>query len=103
MERYGGAGKSAECHGTGSTLFCAPTHCRRRGSFTSGEAERLETGVLLKRGGCGEAANPDLWGGGWATAASTRPFLGYARNSLNMLKRLDKSPDDLQDLTVEFI
>jgi AbiV family abortive infection protein len=30
-------------------------------------------------------------------------FLGYARNSLNMLKRLDKSPDDLQDLTVEFI
>jgi hypothetical protein len=30
-------------------------------------------------------------------------FLGYARNSLNMLKRLNKSPDDLQDLTVEFI
>jgi AbiV family abortive infection protein len=30
-------------------------------------------------------------------------FLGYAQNSLNMLKRLDKSPEDLQDLIVEFI
>ena len=30
-------------------------------------------------------------------------FLGYAVNSLKMLKRLDKSPDDLQDLIVEFI
>lgn len=30
-------------------------------------------------------------------------FLGYALNSLNMLKRLDKSPEDLQDLVVEFI
>jgi len=30
-------------------------------------------------------------------------FLGYAFNSLKMLKRLDKSPDDLQDLIVEFI
>ncbi len=32
-----------------------------------------------------------------------RTFLGYAQNSLNMLKRLDKSPEDLQDLIVEFI
>jgi AbiV family abortive infection protein len=32
-----------------------------------------------------------------------RKFLGYAHNSLKMLKRLDKSPDDLQDLTVELI
>jgi hypothetical protein len=30
-------------------------------------------------------------------------FLGYAFNSLKMLKRLDKSPDDLQDLVIEFI
>jgi AbiV family abortive infection protein len=30
-------------------------------------------------------------------------FLGYAQNSLKMLKRLDKSPEDLQDLVVEFI
>jgi hypothetical protein len=30
-------------------------------------------------------------------------FLGYAYNSLKMLKRLDKSPEDLQDLIVEFI
>ena len=30
-------------------------------------------------------------------------FLGYASNSLKMLKRLDKPPDDLQDLIVEFI
>jgi AbiV family abortive infection protein len=30
-------------------------------------------------------------------------FLGYAFNSLKMLRRLDKSPDDLQDLIVEFI
>ncbi|MET4277147.1 MULTISPECIES: AbiV family abortive infection protein [unclassified Bradyrhizobium] len=30
-------------------------------------------------------------------------FLGYASNGLKMLKRLDKSPDDLQDLLVEFI
>jgi AbiV family abortive infection protein len=30
-------------------------------------------------------------------------FLGYASNSLKMLKRLDKSPEDLQDLIVEFI
>jgi AbiV family abortive infection protein len=30
-------------------------------------------------------------------------FLGHAYNSLKMLKRLDKSPDDLQDLIVEFI
>ena len=28
-------------------------------------------------------------------------FLGYAQNSLKMLKRLDKSSDDLQDLVVE--
>ncbi|MDH2349562.1 AbiV family abortive infection protein [Bradyrhizobium sp. SSUT112] len=30
-------------------------------------------------------------------------FLGYASNGLKMLKRLDKSPDDLQELTLEFI
>lgn len=30
-------------------------------------------------------------------------FLGYASNGLEMLKRLDKSPNDLQDLIVEFI
>ena len=30
-------------------------------------------------------------------------FLGYASNSLKMLKRLDTAPDDLQDLVVEFI
>jgi AbiV len=30
-------------------------------------------------------------------------FLGYAHNSLKMLRRLDKSPDDLQDLIVEFV
>jgi hypothetical protein len=30
-------------------------------------------------------------------------FLGYAKNSLKMLKRLDNSPEDLQDLIVEFI
>ena len=30
-------------------------------------------------------------------------FLGYAHNSLKMLKRLDKSPEDLQDLLIEFI
>jgi len=30
-------------------------------------------------------------------------FLGYARNSLKMLKRLDKSPEGLQDLVVEFV
>jgi len=30
-------------------------------------------------------------------------FLGYAQNNLKMLKRLDKSPEDLQDLLVEFI
>jgi AbiV family abortive infection protein len=30
-------------------------------------------------------------------------FLGYAQNSLKMLKRLDKSSEDLQDLIVEFI
>jgi hypothetical protein len=30
-------------------------------------------------------------------------FLGHAQNSLTMLKRLDKSPDDLQDLVVEFL
>jgi AbiV family abortive infection protein len=30
-------------------------------------------------------------------------FLGYAQNSLKMLKRLDQSPEDLQDLVVEFV
>jgi AbiV family abortive infection protein len=30
-------------------------------------------------------------------------FLGYAQNSLKMLKRLDKSPDDSQDLVVELV
>jgi AbiV family abortive infection protein len=30
-------------------------------------------------------------------------FLGYAQNSLKMLKRLDKSPERLQDLVVEFV
>ena len=30
-------------------------------------------------------------------------FLGYAQNSLEMLKRLDMAPDELQDLVVEFI
>jgi AbiV family abortive infection protein len=30
-------------------------------------------------------------------------FLGYAFNSLKMLQRLDKSPDDLQDLVIEFV
>jgi hypothetical protein len=30
-------------------------------------------------------------------------FLGYAYNSVKMLRRLDKSPEDLQDLVVGFI
>ncbi|BAR58916.1 hypothetical protein ACVIWV_006046 [Bradyrhizobium diazoefficiens] len=30
-------------------------------------------------------------------------FLGYAQNGLSMLKRLDKSPEDLQGLVVDFI
>jgi AbiV family abortive infection protein len=30
-------------------------------------------------------------------------FLGYAQNGLRMLKRLDRSPDDVQDLVVEFL
>jgi AbiV family abortive infection protein len=30
-------------------------------------------------------------------------FLGYAQNGLRMLKHLDRSPDDLQDLVVEFL
>lgn len=30
-------------------------------------------------------------------------FLGHAQNSLNMLKRLGKSPEDLQSLVVEFV
>jgi AbiV family abortive infection protein len=30
-------------------------------------------------------------------------FLGYANNSLKLLKRLDKSPNHLQDLIVEFM
>lgn len=30
-------------------------------------------------------------------------FLGYAQNSLNMMKRLDKDPEQLQDLVVDFI
>jgi hypothetical protein len=30
-------------------------------------------------------------------------FLGYAQNSLKMLKRLGKSPEDLHSLFVEFI
>ncbi|WP_050425882.1 AbiV family abortive infection protein [Bradyrhizobium tropiciagri] len=30
-------------------------------------------------------------------------FLGYAQNGLNMLRRLDKSPEDLQGLVVDFI
>jgi len=30
-------------------------------------------------------------------------FLGYAYNSLKMLRRLDKSPDDLQDLLIKFV
>jgi hypothetical protein len=37
------------------------------------------------------------------TIERNQTFLGYAFNSLKMLKRLDKSPDDLQDLIVEFI
>jgi RNA-directed DNA polymerase len=48
MVHRGGADKSAECRGTVSMLFCAPTRCRRRGSCTSGEAERLETGLLIR-------------------------------------------------------
>jgi AbiV family abortive infection protein len=32
-----------------------------------------------------------------------RKFLGYAHNSVQMLKRLDKSPEDLQDLIVVFV
>jgi AbiV family abortive infection protein len=32
-----------------------------------------------------------------------RTFLGYALNSLKMLRRLDKTPDYMQDLVVEFI
>src|SRR6516164_7936819 len=74
MERYGGADKSAECRGTVSTLFCGPTRCRPQGSFTSGEDARLETGLLIRRAGCGKAASPDLWGRRRATAASTRPL-----------------------------
>jgi AbiV family abortive infection protein len=30
-------------------------------------------------------------------------FLGYASNNLKMLKRVEKSPNDLQDLIIEFI
>ncbi|MDX8457255.1 AbiV family abortive infection protein [Mesorhizobium humile] len=37
------------------------------------------------------------------TLERNRTFLGYAHNSLKMLKRLDKSPEDLQDLVVEFV
>ncbi|TIX42706.1 MAG: AbiV family abortive infection protein [Mesorhizobium sp.] len=37
------------------------------------------------------------------TVERNRTFLGYAHNSLKMLKRLDKSPEDLQDLVVEFV
>ena len=55
MERYGGAGKSGGCRGTVSTLFCAPIHCRRPGSLTSGEVERLDKGLLIRRAGCGES------------------------------------------------
>ena len=42
--------KSAECHGTGSTLFCAPTHCRRRRlvHVWRGRA-KLETGVTHQK------------------------------------------------------
>ena len=32
-----------------------------------------------------------------------RNFLGYAYNSLKMLRRLDKSSDDLQDLLIKFV
>jgi AbiV family abortive infection protein len=32
-----------------------------------------------------------------------KKFLGYAYNSLKMLRRLDKSPDDLQDLLIKFV
>src|SRR6516165_10598942 len=74
MERYGGADKSAECRGTVSTLFCASTRSRPQGWFTSGEDARLETGLLIRRAGCGKAASPDLWGRRRATAASTRPL-----------------------------
>src|SRR5271166_1033898 len=58
MERYGGADKSAECRGIVSMLFCAPTRCRRRGSFTSSEDERLDKGLLIRRAGCGKVASP---------------------------------------------
>jgi hypothetical protein len=30
-------------------------------------------------------------------------FLGYAQNSLKMLRRMDKSPEDLQDLVAELM
>lgn len=30
-------------------------------------------------------------------------FLGYAYNSLKMLRRLDKSPDNLPDLLIKFV
>ena len=69
-----GADKSAECRGIVSMLFCAPTRCRRRGSFTSSEDERLDKGLLIRRAGCGKVASPDLWGRRRATAASTRPL-----------------------------
>src|SRR5271169_6313995 len=74
MAYSGGAAKSDECRGIASTLFCTSTLCRRPGSFTSGEGERPETGILIRRAGCGKAASPDLWGRRRATAASTRPM-----------------------------
>jgi hypothetical protein len=36
-------------------------------------------------------------------ADRNQTFLGHALNSLNMLKRLDRSPEDLQGLITEFI
>jgi AbiV family abortive infection protein len=37
------------------------------------------------------------------TIERNKNFLGYAYNSLKMLRRLDKSPDDLQDLLIKFV
>ena len=64
MERYGGAGKSDECRGTVSMLFCAPTRCRRRGSFTSGEDEQLDKGYSSEEPDAGKLQVRICGGGG---------------------------------------
>ena len=74
--REGGADKSAECRGTVSMLFRAPIHCRRHGSCTSGEVERLDKGLLIR--------------------GSTRPFRtpSQLRKALNCLTPYRTLPID---------